>query len=137
MFAEELNEYYLLGMSIKDIQTEIEYLEAQLCASPKLDKITASGSSGKNTVEEQYIKILTKKDELQRSKSELEEKKERIENYVDGITDRLIRSIAIKRVKEKKRFREIADELGGNNTEDSVKKMYYRHVLGIKDKSSH
>lgn len=130
-FAKELSEYYLLNQAIDDLERRIAYLESQLCASPKLDKIGTGVSSGKNVTEERYINLISQKEILQQKKSELAERKVRIEIYIDSISDTLIRSIAIKRVIEKKRFRQIAQELGGNNTEDSIKKMYYRHVLGL------
>lgn len=130
-FAKELNDYYLLSQAIEELENRIKHLEAQLYVSPRFDKVGTSESSGKNTTEKKYIHLLEKKEELQRKKSELAERKIRIEVYIDNIADTLIRSIAIKRVLEKKRFRQIANELGGNNTEDSVKKMYYRHVLNI------
>ena len=130
-FAKELSEYYLLNQAINDLERRITCLESQLCASPKMDKISTCAPSGKNITEEKYINLISQKESLQQKKSELAERKVRIEICIDSISDTLIRTIAIKRVIEKKRFRQIAQELGGNNTEDSVKKMYYRHVLGI------
>ncbi|MCH5207556.1 MAG: DUF1492 domain-containing protein [Oscillospiraceae bacterium] len=132
-FAKELNEYYLLGQAIEKLENRIKYLDAQLYSSPRFEKVVITESSGKNIMEEKYINLLTKKEDLQRNMDELAERKERVENYIDNISDMLIKSIAEKRVFEKKHFRQIARELGGNNTEDSVKKMYYRHVLNVNE----
>lgn len=130
MNSKELDEYYLLGTSIKELDEKIKRLEAKLCASPRLDKTGASSSSGRNSTEEKYILIISEKEELQRKREELEALKLSIEKYIESIDDVLIRQIAKKRVFEKKRFKQIAQELGGHNTEDSVKKMYYRRVIG-------
>ncbi len=130
MNSKELDEYYLLGTSIKELDEKIKRLEAQLCASPRLDKIGTSGSSGRNSTEEKYIQIIYEKKKLQTKREELEALKLSIEKYIESIDDVLIRQIAKKRVFEKKRFKQIARELGGNNTEDSVKKMYYHRVIG-------
>lgn len=130
MNSKELDEYYLLGTSIKELDEKIKRLEARLCASPRLDKTGASGSSGRNSTEEKYIQIISEKEKLQSKREELELLKLSIEKYIENIDDVVIRQIAKKRVFEKKRFKQIADELGGGNTEDSVKKMYYRRVIG-------
>ena len=52
----------------------------------------------------------------------------RIERYIASIPDLLIKRIMEKRVLERKFWRDIAEELGGGNTKDSVKMMYYRYI---------
>ena len=54
--------------------------------------------------------------------------KVRIERYIARITDLLIKRIMEKRVLKHKSWRTVAVELGGGNTIDSVKKMYYRYI---------
>ena len=129
MNKKELDEYYLLEESIRDLDERIRRLEAKLCASPRLDKIGSSGSSGKNSTEEKYIAIIHEKERLRKKREELKALKSSIEKYIDGIDDLLASQIAKKRIYENKQFRQIALELGGNNTEDSVKKIYYRRIV--------
>ena len=49
-----------------------------------------------------------------------------IENFVAGIADLQVRVIVFYRCRQRMKWNEIAERIGGKNTEDSCKKIYYR-----------
>lgn len=129
MNISTLNKYYLLEGEIRNEEEKIAKIEAKLCASPGFDKNGVPKSpTPRNRVEETYIELIARKEELQRKVAEFKEMKASVERYIDNIDDLLIHRIAEERFVKNKRFREIAKELGGNNTTDSVKKMLYRYL---------
>lgn len=52
----------------------------------------------------------------------------RLTRYIESIDDSLIRQIMTLRYIELKEWNDVADLVGGNNTEDSVKKRVYRYL---------
>ena len=51
-----------------------------------------------------------------------------VEEYINSIEDSHIRRIVRYRVIDNMTFRKIAIWMGGNNTEDGIKKAYYRFI---------
>lgn len=124
-----LKQYYLIDGEIRNEEEKIKKIEASLCASPAIDcSGVPKNPTPKNRIEETYIELVTRKEELQRKITEYKELKSSIEAYIDRIDDMLVHRIAEERVIKNKTFREIAEELGGKNTTESVRKMYYRYV---------
>jgi hypothetical protein len=52
----------------------------------------------------------------------------RLTRYIESIDDSLVRQIMTLRYIELKEWNDVADMVGGNNTEDSVKKRVYRYL---------
>ena len=82
----------------------------------------------RNHIEDSFIELAHLKTELGNEVREYEALKVRIERYIARINDLLIKRIMEKRVLKHKSWRTVAVELGGGNTIDSVKKMYYRYI---------
>ena len=51
-----------------------------------------------------------------------------VEEFINGIEDSYVRRIVTCRVVERLSWSEVADEMGGNNTFDSVRKVYERFL---------
>lgn len=129
MTVSELKDYYLLEDTIQNYRERIAKIEAKLCASPAFDTSgVPKNPTPHNRIEETYIQLAQLKTELAEKLSNYEVKKIRIERYIASIPDLLIRRITEKRVLEHKAWGIIASELGGGNTRDSVKKMFYRYT---------
>lgn len=129
MTRRELEEYYLLQDAIEECEESIAKAEAQLCRSPAFDLSGVSvNPTPQNHTEAAYLNIIQKKTELQAKKDEFELRKIRVEEYINGISGLFMRRIFEKRFLQKKRWSEIADELGGGNTAGSVSKMCYRYL---------
>lgn len=134
MTTAELKNYYLLESSIWDTKEKIAAIEAKLCGSRAFDTSgIPRNPTPKNRTEETFIELAQLQIELSRKAEEYETQKLRIEQYISRIPDLLIRRITEKRVLESKSWKTIAKELGGRNTIESVKKMYYRYISDNSD----
>lgn len=69
-----------------------------------------------------------RKDMLEILELELLRQTNDVERYIRSVKDSQIRRIISLRVIESLSWNEVADEMGGGNTEDSVKKAFYRYV---------
>lgn len=129
MTRKELEEYFLLQDIIEECEENIAKAEAQLCRSPAFNSSGVSvNPTPKNHIEAAYLNLIHKKNELQEKKDEFEIRKIRVEEYINGINGLFMRRIFEKRFLQKKRWSDIADELGGGNTAGSVSKMCYRYL---------
>ena len=129
MTVEELNKYYLLEDAIRDDKERIARIEAKLCGSSVFDTSgVPKNPTPRNHTEDSFIELAHLKTELGNEVKEYEALKVRIERYIARITDLLIKRIMEKRVLKHKSWRTVAEERGGGNTIDSVKKMYYRYI---------
>ncbi len=129
MIREYLNNYYLMEQSIKECDEELEIIKAKLYASPAFDTSgIPKNPSPRNRIEDTYIDIIQRKEILTAQREEYMSIKQKVERYIDGISDLLTRRIFEKHILQKKTFKVIADELGGNNTESSVNKAYNRYI---------
>ena len=81
-------------------------------------------SSPKNAVEENVAKLVDLQEKLKAYRREAEE----IEQFIGSVDDYQIRLILQLRYVDAKEWNEVADFIGGNNTESSVKKMCYRFL---------
>ena len=134
MTISELNNYYLLEDAIRDAKEQIVKIEAKLCASPTFDTSgIPKNPTPRNHTEDTFIELEHLKTELDKKIEEYEALKVRIERYIANIPDLLIHRIMVKKVLEHKKWKVIAEELGGGNTKDSVKKMYYRYIADNPD----
>lgn len=130
MTIKDLKNYYLLDGEIKNEEEKILRIEARLGGAVKYDTSgIPKNPTTTNRVEATYLELVTRKNELQKKVMEYKREKSEIEKYISEIDDMLIRRIVELRVLKNRSFREIANELGGNNTTDSVKKMYYRYII--------
>jgi len=59
---------------------------------------------------------------------ELTETLNQVEEFIAGVEDSRIRRIITLRFIENLSWNKVADRIGGGNTEDSVKKMFYRFM---------
>lgn len=57
----------------------------------------------------------------------------RLCRYIAGVNDSLMRQILTQRFIEGKNWRQVARAIGGGNTEDSVKKAFYRYLKSCPD----
>ena len=134
MTVKELNDYYLLEDAIRDGKEKIARIEAKLCGSVTYNTSgVPRNPSPRNHTEDSFIELAHLKTDLSDKVAEYEALKLRIERYVANIPDLLISRIAEKRVLEHKSWGVIAEELGGRNTRNSVKQMFYRYILSNPD----
>ena len=125
MTKAELEQIYYLNRELKMWETELERVRCKsLVGSPLPGNSHGSGVSDKVADRAERIielenRIIAKRDEIQRLRDEAVE-------YIYSIPDSLTRQIIYYRCVSLMSWRKVAYEVGGKNTEDSVKKIYYR-----------
>ena len=125
MTKAELEQIYYLNRELKMWETELERVRCKsLVGSPLPGNSHGSGVSDKVADRAERIielenRIIAKRDEIQRLRDEAVE-------YIYSIPDSLTRQIIYYRCVSLMSWRRVAYEVGGNNTEESVKKIYYR-----------
>ena len=155
---EILIQYSDLQEEIKEIRKKIENLEGCI---PKIeqrineiekgetvkDKVYggAGGIQGYNIegvplkeYSERKTDLLSKKLLLNSRKSTLEllefdllQKTNEVEEFIASVDDSRMRRIINLRFIENLSWNKVADHIGGNNTEDSVKKAFYRFIENL------
>ena len=121
----DLEQIYYLNRELKMWQTELERVRCRsLVGSPLPNSSHGSGISDKvadraERIIELESRIVAKQEEIQRLRDEAVA-------YINGIPDSLTRQIVYYRCVSLMSWRRVAYEVGGNNTEDGVKKIYYR-----------
>ena len=122
MTKSDLEQIYYLNRELKMCETELERVRCKsLVGSPLPGNSHGSGVSDKVADRAERIielenRIIAKRDEIQRLRDEAVE-------YIYSIPDSLTRQIIYYRCVSLMSWRKVAYEVGGKNTEDSVKKI--------------
>ncbi|MBD5112663.1 MAG: hypothetical protein HDT42_09085 [Ruminococcaceae bacterium] len=125
----ELNEYGILKAHIEQCHDKIREISSRTIRSPIIDTSGISNSpSARNPVEERYIKDMAEREKYERLIAEDTAKLERIERYIQRIKDRRTKMIFEMHIYDNVKFWKIAMKLGGNNSESSVKQIFYRYI---------
>ena len=128
MTKEELSQIYYLNREIKMWQKELERLECQsLLKGQQL-----SGMPGGRGSSDRVGDLAVKKTDIQLiiegKLKEIQLQRERIIEYINSIEDSLMRQIVFYRNVSCMNWRQVAAEVGGNNTEDGIRKLYDRFL---------
>lgn len=123
---EELSQIYYLNKELRMWQKELESLECQsLLRGQQLTGMPfVSGTSDKTgdiatTIADIKSIIIGKQKEIQIQKK-------KIMTYIEQIEDSYMRQIIFYRCVSCMSWNSVAQEIGGNNTEDSVKQAFHR-----------
>ena len=152
---EVLSQYFNEKKEIEELRSKIDYLERRI---PKLEKRIAEieeGHTAKDKVRGgegglqsfviegvPYDEWNDKKAELEFKKRILEQRREllrtsemqlilrtkEVEKYISSINDSVVRRIMNLRVLNGLQWQEVANKIGGGNTDSSVKMMYQRFL---------
>ena len=128
MTVKELSQLYYLNREIEREQLRIRELKdaaTNTAAKPITTSPGAGGISDNTAIIAQVVDcevIIKAKQQV----AAVEYK--RLIEYINGIDDSLIRQIIALRFVNGLKWRQVAEHIGGNNTEDSVKKACYRYI---------
>jgi hypothetical protein len=136
MTRQKLKQFRHLKSEIRLIQEQIAAVETEIIT----DKVTGSDPEHPWT-ERHYIirglpgerneKLLRLRDRLERRKSDLQDMRAEIFEWVDGIEDSLLRQVIILRHVNGLSWRQVAREIGAGTTWDSLRKMHDRFIEGL------
>lgn len=125
MTREELEQIYYLNREQKVLERELERLRGRsLIQSPLPNASHGSGFSDKvGRLAEQCVDL---EQLIREKKAEIQHQRDKAVEYIYSIPDSLTRQVVYYRCVSLFSWKRVAYEVGGNNTEESVKKVYYR-----------
>lgn len=128
MNINELNNLRYIDKEIKLLQERIEELETEAArVTPILTGLPGKGSGGDRigAVVEQLVE---EKEKLEAALRHRQEERRKAMRFINSITDSQLRTIFVLRFVCGKSWNEVADYIGGGNTEKSVWVRAYRYL---------
>lgn len=128
MNINELNNLRYIEKEITLLQERIEELEAEAArVTPILTGLPGKGSGGDRigAVVEQLVE---EKEKLEAALQNRQEERRKAMRFINSIADSQLRTIFILRFVAGKSWNEVADYIGGGNTEKSVWVRAYRYL---------
>ena len=134
MTKEELSQVFYLTKEIKMWQAELNRLECQSLI--KGQEITGMPFSNTNVTSDKTGELATKKQDIriiiEGKVKERELQRDKIIMYINNIDDSFMRQVIYYRHVSCLSWGKVAEEIGGGNTTDSVRKAHDRFMEKIK-----
>lgn len=125
MTKTELEQIYWLNRELRMWESELEKLRVRsLVASPLPGASHGTGISDK--VAQRAEREIELENIIQSKRDEIQELRNKAVTYITTISDSLTRMIVYYRCVSLFGWRRVAYEIGGNNTEESVRQAYSR-----------
>ena len=128
MTVRELSKLYYIKKLIERDAMRLAELEARLQPGGMNMSGMPHNPSPKNMREEVVPIIIEVKDRLKKEQLEYEQEEQRLEGFIRTIEDYQIRLILAYRFVDLMTWQQVAMKIGGNNTDESVKKLCYRFL---------
>ena len=130
MTLNELSQLYWLNREIEMDQERLAELEqkATSISSPNLSGVPGGSNHFDNKIQRYVADIVDLQMIILAKQQQCIHERNRLERYIATIPDSLTRQIFTLRFINGLPWRQVAAHIGGNNTEDSVKKTCYRYI---------
>lgn len=130
MTLHELSQCYWLDKEVEVIKEQIRRLEASISGvqSPIISDMPRGPRKAVSRTEQSALQLVDLRERLSEAVAEYTSERVRLEEYIANIPDSLTRLIFRKRFIEGLTWRGVADAVGGNNTEDGVRKTCRRYL---------
>lgn len=138
---EILTQYSDLQEEVKEVRNRIESTEKQIAKIEEEGNVIDTVSGGSGGIQHFKVEgfpypeysrkkslLYVRKATLVNLELELTETLNQVEEFIAGVEDSRIRRIITLRFIENLSWNKVADRIGGGNTEDSVKKSFYRFM---------
>ena len=127
---EELEQIYYISRELKMWEDELSRIRARsLVQSPSGSSSHGSGVSDK--VAQRGERVIELENRIQAKRDEIQVLRDRAVQYIQSIPDSLTRMIVYYRCVSLFGWRRVAYEVGGNNTEESVRQIYSRFMRNL------
>lgn len=128
MNINELNNLRYIDKEIKLLQERIEKLETEAArVTPILTGLPGKGSGG-DRIGAVVEQIIEEKEKLEAALQQRQEERRKAMRFINSIADSQLRTIFILRFVAGKSWNEVADYIGGGNTEQSVCMRVFRYL---------
>jgi hypothetical protein len=124
---DELKQIYYINKEIQMWQRELEKIRSQgLVKSPTISDMPKGGQ--KFDISDYVSAIADYEAVIRGLLAKVQIQRKKIIEYIEGVDDSLMKQIIFYRCVSCMTWQEVADAVGGNNTENSVKKAYSRFL---------
>lgn len=128
MDKKTLYRLFYLPKQIEQKEREIQRIWDKLTSiSPNLSGMPHGGGVH-DKLGEGVPELVDKKNELEAQKRGFEQEEKEINDWIDAVDDLQVNLILCLRFREKLTWNEVADQMGGINTDDSCRKMIDRYL---------
>lgn len=132
MKKQDLEQIYYLSRELKMWERELQTLRGKsLTGSPLSGSGSSPLGSHSDKVADRAERIISLEERVNAKKSEIQAARDAAVAFVMTIPDSLTRQIVYYRCVSLMGWRRVAYEVGGKNTEESVKKHYQRFVAKL------
>ena len=122
---DELKQIYYINKEIQMWQRELEKIRSQgLVKSPTISDMPKGGQ--KFDISDYVSAIADYEAVIRGLLAKVQIQRKKILEYIEGVDDSLMKQIIFYRCVSCMTWQEVANAVGGNNTENSVKKAYSR-----------
>ncbi len=129
MTKKELGQIYSINREIQMWEKELESIHCKsLMIGQKITGMPRNSTGTSDKVGDMAATIVDIEDIIRGKLVEIQLQKKRIMEFISMIEDSQIRQIVFLRNISCMSWKDIAKEVGGNNTADSVRKMYDRFL---------
>ena len=128
MTVQELQQLFYLEKLIEHEKERLEELRASAGLKSPLLSDMPKAPGARDKLGDLVPKIVDQEAEIAKSIKKYSETRERLLRYINHVPNARIKMIMILRFVDQKPWQEVADLLGGKETEYSVKKTIYRYV---------
>ena len=124
---DELKQIYYINKEIQMWQKELEKIRSRgLVKSPTISDMPKGGQ--KFDISDYVSAIADYEAVIRGLLAKVQIQRKKIIEYIEGVDDSLMKQIIFYRCVSCMTWQEVADAVGGNNTENSVKKAYSRFL---------
>ena len=134
MTVRELSKLYYIKKLIDRDSLHLAELEARLQPGGMNMSSMPRSASHKNMIEELIPLIINMKDKIKSEREEYVREQVKLEEYIMSVEDYHMRLILSYRFVDMMTWQQIAQCIGGNNTEDGIKKSCYRFLKKSEEK---
>ncbi len=128
MTLQELNNLRKYPIEIKQLQERIFQLQRQTESATQMLSDMPSKKGNGDRIADIIASYVDEQNKLQRLIAKRQREELNAMSYISDICDSQLRSIFLMRFLKGYSWTKIANEIGGGNTSDSVKKSVYRYL---------
>lgn len=134
MTVKELSKLYYLKKLIERDEAKVRRLESRLYPGGMNMSGMPRNPSPTNKMDEICPDVADIQIRIEEQKARYAKEEQEIEAYINTVQDYQIRLIMLYRFVDLLTWRQVAQKIGGNNTEDGVRKACYRYIKNTETK---
>lgn len=128
MTLQELSLYFKLRERLERDKQILESLQAAACPGAQVMTGMPHSPGIKNKVGDLAVEIADMREEISGLEVAIEEEERRVITFIEAVPDEQMRTILRLRFIRCLTWQEVADIIGGRNTEEGVRKSCYRFL---------